>query len=514
MKPEFASFGDPSRFEIAMRWRSDAEPRQRRPAEYGWSMGDLRLTIGNTVLSGNATGESPREFVSWYLLPIAQWFADNWIDLLHQADFPWHEFSAAPAVAVVGRKLRSLIDARDAAGREEYRKAQAWRDAHALNSASNGGLLPDLYIRRYLDTIELSWTAATPLFAPNQFRFTSGRGLAYLAVKDVAVPLWNALQWVAHSGENYDLEETERAALNRLTNKLKDLSHVSVVDLTAHRIGDCVYNTAIKSLHQLGLDNIFANDNDKIDNVPAVERFSAAVAMYGGLSPSLTAGDVSTLTQIIASASQGQVTAPKLDSLSAADGGPPLGVPYSEGYEWASDLLEEDCTAEFIREFVDIEGFLSSIGVRILDDALETESIRGVALAGDGLAPTIFVNANSPFNFTSEGRRFTLAHELAHLLHDRTMAKSVGISSGPWAPAGVEKRANAFAAMFLMPRDLVLNAFRQGVPFNKFEEISSAARILRVRPTALIEHLFNINLIDEFDREQLRTYQSNRESAI
>lgn len=504
MKPEFASFGDPSRFEIAMRWRSDAEPRHRRPAEYGWSIGDLRLTVGDTILTGNTIGESPRDFISWYLLPIAQWFAHNWTDLLHEADFPWHEFSAAPAVAVVGRKLRSLIDARDGPGREEYRKAQAWRNAHALNSASNGGLLPDLYLRRYLDTIELSWTAATPLFAPDQFRFTSGRGLAYLAVKDVAVPLWNALQWVVQSSEKFTLEEADRNALNRLKDKLADLSQMTVVELTAHRIGEKVFNSAITLLRQRGLEAAFANDNDKINGVPAIARFSAAVAMYGGLSPSLTAGDVSALTEVIASASRPQLAALPLDEFVSANGGPPMGVPYSEGYEWASDLLEEECAAEFVTEFVDVEGLLASLGVTILDGALETEAIRGVALAGDGLAPTIFVNTTSLFNVTSEGRRFTLAHELAHLVHDRTMAKSVGISSGPWAPSGVEKRANAFAAMFLMPRNMVLNAFSRNRQFSELEEIANAARTLRVRPAALIEHLFNLNLIDEIDRERLR----------
>lgn len=504
MKPEFASFGDPSRFEIAMRWRSDAEPRHRRPADYGWSIGDLRLTVAGTVLTGNAVGQSPRDFVSWYLLPIAQWFADNWTDLLHQADLPWHEPSAAPAVAVVGRKLRNLIDARDDQGRADYREAQVWRNAHALNSTSNGGLLPDLYLRRYLDTIELSWTAAAPVFAPDQFRFTSGRGLAYLAVKDVAVPLWNALQWVAQSGGARATDEADQAALVRLRDQCAALAQKTVIDLTARRIGDHVVQSAISALRKRGLEEIFVNDNDKIEGVPAIARFSPAVAMYGGLSPNLTEADVGTLSEVIALANQPGLQATPIDSLVAIDNGPPMGVPYTEGYEWASDLLEEDLLEDFVSDFVDIERLLAKLGIRVLESALETETIRGVALAGDGLAPTILVNITSVFNATTAGRRFTLAHELAHLLYDRTMAKSVGISSGPWAPAGVEKRANAFAAMFLMPRPLVLNAFGSDRRFNEIGVIVAAAEILQVRPTALIEHLFNLNFIDEFDRERLR----------
>lgn len=504
MNTDFASFGDPNRFEIALRWRSDAEPRHRRPAKYGWSIGDLRLTVGGTVLTGNASGQQAQAFVSWYLLPIAQWFADNWADLLHQADFPWFESSSAPAVTVVGRKLRNLIDARDDKGCEEYREAQAWRNAHAMNSASNGGLLPDLYLRRYLDTIEMSWTGSPPRFAPDQFRFTSGKGLAYLAIRDVAVPLWQALEWVVTSGKEFASEPADRLALGRLAERLDALRHETVTDLMAHRIGSRVVATAISALKEHGLEGKFVNDNEKVDGVPAIARFSSAVAMYGGLSPKLTNADVITLSGVIAQALSLAEEAPELTELVSAHSGPPVGVPYAEGYEWANDLLEEDLLEDVVSSFVDVEALLGRLGIAVHDINLETESIRGVALAGDGLAPSIVVNTTSLFNVTPFGRRFTLAHELGHLLYDRTLAKSVGISSGPWAPAGVEKRANAFAAMFLMPRRMVIEAFGDERRFNEFEQIATAAKQLQVRPTALIEHLFNLSLIDEYDRDRLR----------
>ncbi|GAD10082.1 hypothetical protein GFGA_1c0796 [Gluconobacter frateurii NBRC 103465] len=504
MKTDFVSFGDPSRFEIAMRWREDSEPRHRRPTNYGWSMGDLRLTVGGTVLTSNVNGQGTQPYVSWYLLPIAQWFADNWVDFLHQADFPWHESSSAPAVTAVGRKLRSLIDARDEQGRQEYREAQAWRNAHAMNSASNGGLLPDIYLRRYLDTIEMSWTGTPPRFASDQFRFTNGHGLAYLAIKDVAVPLWQALEWVVTSGQEIASDLADRAALEKLTERLEFLRHETVIDLVAHRIGSEMVESAMAALKKVGLSDKFVNDNEKLAGVPAISRFSSAVAMYGGLSPNLTTTDVTTLSQVIAQAHSLGQNASALATLVSAESGPPIGLPYVEGYEWASDLLEEDLLDGITSSFVDIEALLERLSIAVHDIKLETESIRGVALAGDGLAPTIIVNTTSRFNRTPFGRRFTLAHELSHLLYDRTLGKSVGISSGPWAPAGVEKRANAFAAMFLMPRHLVVEAFEDARQFNKFPSIITAARKLQVQPTALIEHLFNLNLINEYDREQLR----------
>lgn len=46
----------------------------------------------------------------------------------------------------------------------------------------------------------------------------------------------------------------------------------------------------------------------------------------------------------------------------------------------------------------------------------------------------------------------TLAHELCHLLVDRSKAAPLMIASTPWAPAEIERRANAFAAELLLPR--------------------------------------------------------------
>lgn len=48
-------------------------------------------------------------------------------------------------------------------------------------------------------------------------------------------------------------------------------------------------------------------------------------------------------------------------------------------------------------------------------------------------------------------KRFSLAHEICHLLLDREYGDELAIASGPWAPVAIEQRANAFAAAFLMP---------------------------------------------------------------
>ena len=102
------------------------------------------------------------------------------------------------------------------------------------------------------------------------------------------------------------------------------------------------------------------------------------------------------------------------------------------------------------------------------------------------------------------GKRFTIGHELCHILFDRTRARRIAHVSGAWAAPGIEKRANAFAACLLMPRDLVVRNLEHGARID-VEETGRLAAHLRVNESPLVEHLFNIDLIDHGEREQLRT---------
>jgi len=42
-----------------------------------------------------------------------------------------------------------------------------------------------------------------------------------------------------------------------------------------------------------------------------------------------------------------------------------------------------------------------------------------------------------------------------HILFDREYGTKWALASGPWAPRDLERRANAFAAMLLMPPGLL-----------------------------------------------------------
>lgn len=103
-------------------------------------------------------------------------------------------------------------------------------------------------------------------------------------------------------------------------------------------------------------------------------------------------------------------------------------------------------------------------------------------------------------------RRFTLAHELCHLLLDREYGDELAIATGPWAPVAIEQRANAFAAAFLMPTWLLRNALADATaPADDPDTIRSVSSGLHVSASSLIARLYNLGEITFDDRIRLRS---------
>ncbi|MCY4230302.1 MAG: XRE family transcriptional regulator [Alphaproteobacteria bacterium] len=118
-----------------------------------------------------------------------------------------------------------------------------------------------------------------------------------------------------------------------------------------------------------------------------------------------------------------------------------------------------------VSELITSQGIWAS-GVTLPD------GMSGLFLRHPSIGLAILVNSSHP-----KGRkRFSYAHEYAHALLDRN--GHVTISSTDNSSEMVEKRANAFAAAFLMPRDGVrasLRALDKGLPSRQDHAIFDAA---------------------------------------
>lgn len=485
-------FGDPKQFEIAAKWSKDTEPRERLPSVEGWSTGELQITVCGQVLTQHRLRGAAHDCLSWYLSPVIDWLIRNWTWLLHEERYAWLDKSGQPAAVATLSALERTICSPDETDRRSYGDVHTWWCRHALRAADSSALYPDIYFRRVADDIEISWLSRQPEFAPQGFSLMLAPGYALLPVTAVAEPLWQFLAWATESAPA--TKKDDRAIVTELKARFESLREIPLGQLEQAYVGEKVRRLLEEARAAVSL----VADGVRSKALPVIESFDSAVLMFGGLNVDLLQADVQRLVGFLA-AQQGQAESAALSSLVRNPENEAWLRPHDEGYRLAGDCREElGIAADQI--FVDVDSVLSSLGVSIQDDVFETTAIRGVAVAGSGFSPAVLVNKASFYNKNLAGRRFTLAHELCHILYDRTRAKKLSHLSGPWASARTEKRANAFAAMFLAPP----SAIRQSLTELSIEAVHELATKVGMGISALVEHLYNVDLIDDMKRDELR----------
>lgn len=492
MKDTFMHFGDPAQFQIAARWSPDIEARDCLPLLEGWSTGDFRITVCGQVLTAHRRHGKGNDNLEWYLSPVVDWLIRNWASLLHEERYAWPDKSGQPAAIAAFTALEQTIAATDEADRRTYAAVHAWWSRHALRAADSSAVYPDIYLRRYRDDIEVSWLSRQPEFAPDDFSLTIAPGYALLPVRAVAEPLWKFLDWATRTAPPVTVSDHQVIA--GLVARFGALSATPLSQLEQAYVGERVQDLLVQARASLHL----SNDGVAAADLPVIESLDSAVLMFGGLNVDLGKTDIEHLLKFL-SDRRGQTEAEALSSLLHNAENDTWSLPYQEGYRLASECREElDIGPDQIR--VDMAEVMATLNIPVEDHALDSPAIRGVAVAGKGYGPAVLVNTSSFYNQNEAGRRFTLAHELCHILYDRTRARKLPHLSGPWASARIEKRANAFAAMFLAPP----SSIRHRLGNASLDSVRKLAMEVGMGMTALVEHLYNVDLITDAQREALR----------
>lgn len=136
-----------------------------------------------------------------------------------------------------------------------------------------------------------------------------------------------------------------------------------------------------------------------------------------------------------------------------------IGPPHEQGY-WAAGWLRRalgmtpDAPAE-------PRGQLESWGVNIEEVERPGCPVDAVTAWGVAHGPLVILNCAQGARSAHEfGERATLAHEIAHLLIDREGALPAGEVLGGRVPEYAEKRARAFQAEYLLPREIAAEVVR------------------------------------------------------
>lgn len=495
-------YGDTSKFAIRAGFRDDPDGGEGATEAESLSWGALQIWVeGRNICAHQCDGETFSS-AHWYLLPLLEWVADNWDPLLHEERLP-NRVAATYAVASLERTAEPPPggQAKHLDWNEQW---HSWWQRHCLDAARAGGLLPSLCLRRWQDRVEVSWSGGSTAGRPPGWAFVQPPGAARLSPMDVAKPLHSLLL----DASCYLLERSPTEA------------RFLTLSAAASRLAK---PSADRATWLLGLGNSFeemrdasewllARIGDLTEPVRAailgahagpslvLQPFPAAL-MFGATSPRLSNEDRLVLLNCMAESAVTQGHQHTSDLMFEV----PLDIekPWDQA-DVMADIALEELDVDDAHAAVDLDTLFGRLGVHLGEITLDDDSIRAVAIGGERFRSSIFVNAGHASNQTGQGRRFTLAHELCHLLFDRGLARSVVMPSGPWAPLDVEKRANAFAAMFLMPRDKI-RAFIAGSPeiTGSGDLVKAVARRFDTSFTATLQHLHNLSILSESERDAL-----------
>lgn len=505
--------GDTSRFALKMSLAPDPYEGRGVTPEMSASWGSFELWImGRNVCAQTDSGETLNA-VHWYLLPLLEWLVENWDPLLHEERLPV-EVAGATAARSLNETAWAAVD-EPATGAAQW---QPWWSRHSLSAARAGGLFPEVILRRWRDDIELSWDSLTVPGAPQSLAFTAPLGSARLPSTEVVVPLVTVLRSAVNELGARCPESERFATLAVALGRLEDAGRIeeraawlaglgATIDEMRNRWREVVANLTGSSrwLTEGLAEPLFVRGTPK------------AALMFGSVAPNINARDVDALTGFLLGLSAPGRTEAVADSAEWADLASRIderSASWRQGYDLALDFL--DHVGADLSIPADIDALLSDLGVAVTELPLEDVEIRGLAAAGPEHQPCVALNPNYPFHERVEVQRFTKGHELCHVLFDRTAAREVAEASGPWAPVELEQRANAFAAMVLMPEQLLkveLAKLSQLVPDTA--ELVALGEQLGVSLRALAWHASNLGLVPRALVWQIqRTLRAGSDSTL
>jgi hypothetical protein len=404
----------------------------------------LELWVGGRNLTLHTHEEDQRvdSGLHWPAIYLARWFVRAWQGFFENARWP----IAAPERVRTARDLVAHWDRRIAESEPpdaELDQRDRFVSTHFLEAGAGGGLVPSVCFARGHNTISITWESAGS--TPPGVAFHRGEGHADVDVGQFAEVVRGFVDWVR------DRAPAESADARELGAWLDDFGSQDAASRMMWSFAGI--DEGLRRLWQkrFGLARFFRVASEWVrDGALARPEQSVIAVAFRSASPRLSPDELLLLRQTILGLERGEQAHQGLESL-----GRRLPIPharqadYEQGYDLAAALRSE---LRNRADYLDVEQLVRSLGVPIAEVELSDPDLDGAAVCDAEHGPAILVNRRSPKASVPWGRRMVLAHELGHLVFDRDAAVPLAVVSGPWAPARVERRANAFAAELLLPR--------------------------------------------------------------
>jgi Zn-dependent peptidase ImmA (M78 family) len=481
--------------------RDDDEPFDHDLAA-SWGM--FSLWVDGVNLCAHEEEAERLEGVHWYLLPLLEWLVESWDPLLHEERLPAPRVADAPqAVARVGMTLRSPTPDWDVA-----ESLHAWRARHSWRTAADGGLFPDVWMRRWRDQLEIAVGTEEEPGRPGHLRFKAP-DVYRVDAAQAADALYTGLAALAEEllrrRPFSERLSSLRAAVRRLADG-PDRYQTRLAWLSGSEGASPEFDSLVRRVEEVfaggeGVD-LLHQAVGRPEERQVLLAGARVALLFGSSTPRINEADVHALSRTVLSSLKNPepFEAPAL-SWSGVSGSPgQQGSALGEEAYWAlaADRIDRE-------GWVDIAPLLEKLDVATSRVTLSDPAIRAVSVVSNGHGACIAVNDAYKHGIREAVLRFTLAHELAHLLLDRERGVDLAVTSGDWAPHAIEQRANAFAAAFLMPTKLVLAAMEEaGGDVTEYETVREVATLLKVSVAALADRLYNLEMLTRDDRDIIR----------
>jgi Zn-dependent peptidase ImmA (M78 family) len=471
------------------------------------SWGSITIWIrGVNACEHTVQGETLRS-AHWYLLPILEWLVEHWEPLLHEERQPLPSAGTNAAQGFSHAAWLGEVEASGGHGFDLAESSQAWYMRHGFRSSAPGAIVPDLYIRRYGDYVEFS--AGNERVAGDDWGivFAQSHETARVSVSAVATALGDAVRSLASTLLKRAPDSVRYQRLLEHVTALTDPDREPIRFAWLSGAGERVEEflrlwQEVRTAIPIELQQDFRRLDDATGEPGLAALTSPAALLFGSLAPDVSADDIVALYSALMTRPADSRAADRLreHGEEVLQAWPAGGLsPGEQGSVYGEEAWRRLGTAAASQ--VQIESILAELGVRIDYVDLQDSSIRAVSLISVDGAAKIVINRRFRMGTSPAVQRFTLAHELGHLLLDQDRASRMIVASGPWAPLEIEQRANAFAAAFLVPIPLLDAVWR---PEPVSGDIREMARSLSVSFSALVSRLQNVGRISTEDAETLR----------
>ncbi len=350
--------------------------------------------------------------LDWTWIELVEHLAANWRFLLHEESAPGPFNPYEPDV--LAHEARRYFE--ENPSEEEENAFEAFIESHDLSRALKGAWPRRLWLIRCGHRM-LAWSSIAE---------------ALLPLNDVLGELQSIADQICTRLEGAQDDRSQRAR-----DAWADRASIAEMERVALATGLPIESLAIA-----------AGETDALEFWAPTERSQELVAVARMTAWSF---DASTLRSVLAAIrAEARHSTTALDAVAdqAALAAAPPDAAHLEGYR----------AAGFVRGRLKIEGRFDIAGVLARWNVACRQipmpsAIDAICAWGPAHGPVILANPRGLHAATARGLRTTLAHELCHLVLDREGALPVAEVLGGSLPPRVERRARAFAAELLLPRD-------------------------------------------------------------